>query len=75
MGLLELNRYPLQKYSIHMPPSPPPAPQRFYYLHNFQRALDWLHTRYGDLLGVDDLQFLTDFRQLPQAAQALHLVL
>lgn len=52
-------------------PGPAPAPHRFYYLHNFQRALDWLHTRYGDLLGVDDLQFLTDFRQLPQAAQAL----
>ena len=43
-------------------PGPAPAPHRFYYLHNFQRALDWLHTRYGDLLGVDDLQFLTDFR-------------
>ena len=52
-------------------PGPAPAPHRFYYLHNFQRALDWLYTRYGDLLGVDDLQFLTDFRQLPQAAQAL----
>ena len=35
------------------------------------RALDWLHTRYGDLLVWTTCSFLTDLRQLPQAAQAL----
>ena len=53
------------------PPGPAPAPHRFYYLHNFQRALDWLQARYGDLLDAADLQFLADFRRLPQPAQAL----
>ncbi|MEG0148705.1 MAG: VRR-NUC domain-containing protein [Comamonas sp.] len=46
-------------------------PHRFYYLHNFQRALDWLGQRYGDLLSAQELQFMTRFAQLPQASQAL----
>ena len=46
-------------------------PHRFYYLHNFQRALDWLGRRYGDLLDEEEGRFLTQFASLPQPAQAL----
>ncbi|MDR3004737.1 MAG: VRR-NUC domain-containing protein, partial [Acidovorax sp.] len=46
-------------------------PHRFYYLHNFQRALDWLQQRYGDLLDAQEQQFLHKFAHLPQPAQAL----
>ena len=54
-----------------MPPGPPLPPHRFYYLHNFQRALDWVQTRHGDLLDVEEQQFLARFRALPQDARAL----
>lgn len=47
------------------------APHRFYYLHNFQRALAWVGDRYADLLDADERRFLTDFGALPQASQAL----
>ncbi|MEX8194226.1 VRR-NUC domain-containing protein [Comamonas guangdongensis] len=47
------------------------APHRFYYLHNFQRALDWLGRRYGDLLDEEEGCFLAQFACLPQPAQAL----
>ncbi|MDX4956921.1 VRR-NUC domain-containing protein [Delftia acidovorans] len=46
-------------------------PHRFYYLHNFQRALDWIGQRYGDLLDAPEQAFLTRFTQLPQPSQAL----
>ena len=46
-------------------------PHRYYYLHNFQRALAWVSDRYADLLDEDDCRFLTDFAALPQASQAL----
>lgn len=54
--------------------APQPAafpPHRLYYLHNFQRALDWLGQRYGDLLGEEETCFLARFAQLPEPAQAL----
>jgi len=44
---------------------------RYYYLHNFQRALAWVSDRYADLLDDDDRRFLADFAALPQASQAL----
>lgn len=47
------------------------APHRFYYLHNFQRALDWIGERYGDLLNGEEQAFLDRFAQLPQPSQAL----
>ncbi|WP_280190465.1 VRR-NUC domain-containing protein [Delftia sp. PS-11] len=47
------------------------APHRFYYLHNFQRALEWIAGRYGDLLDAAEQQFLARFAQLPQPSQAL----
>ncbi len=46
-------------------------PHRYYYLHNFQRALAWVSDRYADLLDEDDCRFLADFAALPQASQAL----
>lgn len=53
------------------PPLPKLPPHRFYYLHNFQRALDWLGQRYGDLLSAEEQQFICGFARLPQASQAL----
>ena len=46
-------------------------PHRYYYLHNFQRALAWVSDRYADLLDEDDCRFLAEFAALPQASQAL----
>ncbi|EHK68037.1 VRR-NUC domain-containing protein [Achromobacter arsenitoxydans] len=46
-------------------------PHRYYYLHNFQRALAWVFDRYADLLDDADRRFLADFAALPQASQAL----
>ena len=47
------------------------APHRYYYLHNFQRALAWVAERYADLLDDRERRFLADFAALPQASQAL----
>ena len=47
------------------------APHRFYYLHNFQRALGWIAERYGDLLDAAEQSFVASFAQLPQPSQAL----
>lgn len=46
-------------------------PHRLYYLHNFVRALDWLRTRYADVLGAPEQDFFARFAQLPEPAQAL----
>ena len=46
-------------------------PHRYYYLHNFQRALDWIAERYGDLLDETEQAFLARFAQLPQPSRAL----
>lgn len=46
-------------------------PHRLYYLHNFVRALDWLYTRYADVLGAPEQDFIARFAQLPEPAQAL----
>ncbi|WP_258128011.1 VRR-NUC domain-containing protein [Achromobacter anxifer] len=44
---------------------------RYYYLHNFQRALAWVGDRYADLLDDGERRFMADFPGLPQASQAL----
>ncbi|MEO6698336.1 MAG: hypothetical protein ABIM24_03010, partial [Paraperlucidibaca sp.] len=54
------------KLSI-MPADLPPL----YYLTNFQTVLDWVGSRYGDLLTADEQQFLSDFHALNTDAQAL----
>ena len=46
-------------------------PHRYYYLHNFQRALAWVGARYADLLDDRERRFMADFAALPQASQAL----
>ena len=46
-------------------------PHRFYYLHNFQRALAWIGERHADLLDESEREFLASFAELPQPAQAL----
>ncbi|MBX3633414.1 MAG: VRR-NUC domain-containing protein [Simplicispira sp.] len=46
-------------------------PHRYYYLHNFQRALAWVGGRYGGLLDTAEQGFLAGFAQLPMASQAL----
>ncbi|WP_263147339.1 VRR-NUC domain-containing protein [Pseudomonas sp. RIT-PI-AD] len=48
-----------------------PLPDPFYYLSNFQRALDWIGGRYADLLDAEERDFLDRFPGLPQAARAL----
>lgn len=42
-----------------------------YYLHNFRQVLHWVEQRYADLLDRHEHAFLTQFAELPQAAQAL----
>ncbi len=44
---------------------------RYYYLHNFQRALTWVGERYADLLDDAERRFMAEFPALPQASQAL----
>lgn len=46
-------------------------PHRYYYLHNFQRALAWVGERYADLLDECERRFMADFAGLPLASQAL----
>jgi len=46
-------------------------PHQFYYLENFQRALDWIAQRYSDLLSTEELSFITQIQALPQCSRAL----
>lgn len=46
-------------------------PHRYYYLHNFQRALAWVGERYADLLDERERRFMADFAALPLVSQAL----
>ena len=45
--------------------------RRFYYLLNFETALEWLAARYDDLWNDDERAFLLAFPQLPLASRAL----
>jgi hypothetical protein len=59
--------------------APPPSlnevvnahPRPYYYLENFAVALDWLRSRYHDLLVREEQQFIEDFMQLPTESAAL----
>ncbi|HYG45953.1 MAG TPA: VRR-NUC domain-containing protein, partial [Bordetella sp.] len=44
---------------------------RYYYLHNFQQALQVVADRYADLIEAGEQALLAGFRTLPQASQAL----
>ena len=48
-----------------------PFDDPFYYLTNFEQALDWLAERYGDLLVAEELDFIRAFGQLPKPSRAL----
>ncbi len=43
----------------------------FYYLHNFELAMQWLAQSYADLLNEEEHGFLTAFAALPQPSRAL----
>ncbi|KIP87865.1 MULTISPECIES: VRR-NUC domain-containing protein [Pseudomonas] len=44
---------------------------RFYYLHNFHKALTWIGERHADLLSANEREFLLGFGALDESAQAL----
>lgn len=44
---------------------------RYYYLHNFQQALDWLGARYADVFCPREQAFLRVFPTLPRPSRAL----
>ena len=46
-------------------------PRPYYYLENFNVALDWLRGRYGELLSADEQRFMADFARLPLQSAAL----
>jgi hypothetical protein len=50
---------------------PQDTPDPLYYLRNFERALQWLAQRYGDLLGDAERAFVHGFASLPEASRAL----
>ena len=58
---------PNQPTTHSIPDQPPP----FYYLHNFQQAMNWVQQRYADLLDDAEQRFLSCFDALPKASQAL----
>ncbi|SAL52870.1 nuclease [Caballeronia sordidicola] len=49
----------------------PDFQRHFYYLVNFERALQWLADRYDDLWVQDERVFLREFPALPLASRAL----
>ncbi|HWL30340.1 MAG TPA: hypothetical protein VNQ97_15695, partial [Burkholderiaceae bacterium] len=52
---------------------PPPytLPDPWYYLTNFEFALDWIAGRYADLLRPDELAFMHEFSHMPRPSRAL----
>ncbi|HEY6924600.1 MAG TPA: VRR-NUC domain-containing protein [Steroidobacteraceae bacterium] len=46
-------------------------PRPYYYLENFQVALEWLRGRYADLLSCEERQFIADLARLPIESAAL----
>lgn len=49
----------------------PAHPRPYYYLENFRVALDWLDSRYRELLSQEERKFLSEFERLPVEAAAL----
>jgi VRR-NUC domain len=46
-------------------------PRPYYYLENFNVALDWLRERYRELLADEERRFMADFARLPTESAAL----
>lgn len=63
--------YPVLAVSTLALPMSVSLPPVFYYLDNFQRVLDWVAQRYGDLLLREEQDFIDAFPALPQASRAL----
>ncbi len=42
-----------------------------YYLDNFHQVVDWISTKYQDILTEEEMVFLQQFHALPQASRAL----
>ena len=60
--------------TIHPPPPNVVVnvhPRPYYYLENFTVALDWLRSRYRELLADEERMFMTDFARLPVQPAAL----
>jgi tetratricopeptide (TPR) repeat protein len=55
----------------HFPVTANPLDDPFYYLNNFMQVLDWLEQRFADVLSVDELRFINEFKRLPRESQAL----
>ena len=55
------------RYAIGMAITLPPL----YYLTHFRTVLEWVSSRYGDLLSSAEIAFLRDFDELSQDSQAL----
>ncbi len=55
----------------HFPVTANPLDDPFYYLNNFMQVLDWLEQRFADVLSVDELRFINQFKRLPRESQAL----
>jgi hypothetical protein len=53
-----------------MPP-PNSLPDPWYYLPNFEFALDWIGQRYADLLQHHERAFIDEFGRMPRPAKAL----
>ncbi|SMG00040.1 VRR-NUC domain-containing protein [Burkholderia singularis] len=47
------------------------SPFAFYYLSNFERALEWLLERYDGVLDASERAFISAFGELPRASRAL----
>ena len=65
---------PRVSYACGLPATPDFAvnahPRPYYYLENFNVALDWLRGRYGELLSADEQRFMADFARLPLQSAA-----
>ena len=49
-------------------------PRPYYYLENFTVALDWLRTRYDDLLSAEEQRFIERLRALSPSQSAALMV-
>ena len=53
------------------PRGPAALDDPFYYMRNFRWVLDWVVERYRDLLSAEELEFASEFGQLPCSSQGL----
>ena len=51
----------------------PPELEEGYYVRNFERVLNTVGTRYGDLLSDDEASYIADFQRLSEPAKRLYV--